>query len=100
MRFRVTTAGAFYHDERKAQLEALGFTFTRDDVKPFIRPWYKTEDSAVFIDLHSLDDLIAFVTRWGDVILYEDKGHPWHDDCGGCPCMCDHGHLEIYDDYQ
>jgi hypothetical protein len=77
MEFTLSTAGYFYpnEDDRK-KYEELGFKFEPSDYLKF-----RKLDINPSIDFNSLEELIAFANKFGDIIVSE-------------------GHIEIYDDYR
>jgi hypothetical protein len=71
MKFKVGTASSFYKREDKEKLEKLGFVF--DKSKGFnITEFYKDYDQNVEIEIESLEELMEFVNKWGDIVLSED----------------------------
>jgi hypothetical protein len=77
MKFKLSTSGRFYHgDEYQKELESLGFKFTPNDYKPFYKLDHEPE-----IEINTLEELIAFRERFGELILTD-------------------GEIEIYDNYR
>jgi hypothetical protein len=77
MEFTLSTTGYFYpnEDDRK-KYEELGFKFGPSDYLEFRKLGINPS-----IDFNSLEELIAFANKFGDIIVSE-------------------GHIEIYDDYR
>ena len=86
MRFNLDTSGSFYNEEEKSELEELGFVF---DQRPEPgRAWHKSWDQEIYIDFNSLDDLIKFIKKYGQVVISPPEKEGWGWD------------IEIYDDYR
>lgn len=93
MRFKITTSGSFYNDEDAEKLTQLGFKFeptaemlTRHNLPTITRhrQWYKIwgdENDEVYREFATLEELMAFVAEWGEVVLKPDE-------------------VEIYDNYR
>jgi GT2 family glycosyltransferase len=76
MKFMLATSGSFYNKEPyRKELEGLGFTFRKGEFGWCIN------NKDTFIELNSLDELMAFVGKWGEIVLFD-------------------GRIEIYDDYR
>jgi len=77
MEFTLSTTGFFYpNEEDRKKYEELGFKFEPSDYLKF-----KKSNVNPSVDFNSLEELIAFVNKFGDIIVSE-------------------GHIEIYDDYR
>lgn len=77
MKFDLTTAGNFYTPEKAKKLEELGFQFDEGYNK------HKCKHklfSDIEIEINSLEGLIAFSNKWGELIISD-------------------GNIMIYDDY-
>lgn len=84
MKFELCTVGRFYDwdDPKVSKLKALGFKFEKDTEVYHGKEWnswYKL-DGTVEIEINSLDELMAFVLNWGEIIIDKDS-------------------ITIYDDY-
>ena len=82
MDFKLTTSSMFYNDADKLVLEKLGFRFNRTN--NFANcPWIRLSGSC--IEINTLDELLAFIDRHGQVILDKDLDGGWrieiYDDC-------------------
>ena len=72
MKFIVTTAGYFYDDSRaRSKYEDIGFTFKdykdcRQDGRVVI------DNGGVEIELNTLDDLMAFSDKFGQLVVSND----------------------------
>lgn len=72
MRFKLSEAKIWNTDEEKRELERYGFKFSYDKHEEWSdEVWYREEDG--FIDISSLEELLDFVKKWGDIVLSEDK---------------------------
>lgn len=72
MKFKVSTSGSSYTEDEANRLKELGFTFEPrtypiDKFGPQ-RTHHMTGDD-VEIDIASLEDLIAFSGKWGEIIV-------------------------------
>lgn len=86
MKLKLITSGRFYEEDDKVNLEKLGFKFkTTKEMygKETIKKWYleKDDDSPIYIEINSIEELMNFVREWGNVII-----------------SCDE--IEIYDNYR
>lgn len=80
MRFLLVTTGTFYQKEQKTKLETLGFEFSDYDNGIIIHQFKKT-NKEIFIEMDSLQELVDFSNKWGQIIINGDV-------------------IEIYDDYR
>lgn len=86
MKFKLTNCDHFPKEDYAKKLETLGFKF-----KPCNDVYFKSQgrlepdswddNSKISIEINSLEELIAFVRKWGQIVLYEDE-------------------INIYDDYR
>ena len=70
MKIEVTTSSLFYDTQRKEKLEQLGFGFNKMQLKdgsPGSR--WKRFDTPVILEFNSLDDLLTFSKKWGEIII-------------------------------
>jgi len=66
MKFNLCTSGYFYDDaEKRKELEALGFVF--ENIK---ETWHIVKTTT--IEINSLEELLAFTEKWGDIVLNND----------------------------
>lgn len=76
MKFKLSTSGNFYPQaDRRKKLEEIGFTFKQSDYK------YFTIEGSPEIEINSLEDLIQFADKFGEIIVGNES-------------------IEIYDDYR
>lgn len=76
MKFTLSTSGHFYPQaDRRKELEEIGFTFKPSDYKDF------TIEGSPEIEINSLEELIQFADKFGEIILRDYS-------------------IEIYDDYR
>ncbi len=80
MELTIRPVGQIYSTEDKEKLEALGFQFDRYGSWGGSESWRRLTDS-VHVRMRSLNDLLAFAEKWGDLIIEKD------------------GTIRIYDDY-
>lgn len=82
MKFKITSSGNFYSEVQANKLEKIGFKFEKDDTYKELHneTQYKISEG-VDMEIITLDDLIAFIKKYGHVIVDEDT-------------------IEIYDDYR
>lgn len=78
MRFDLSTAGNFYTVENAKALEELGFQF--DDNGFDKRLCKRIITSSVELNISSLEELLTFCDKWGELIINS-------------------GEIVIYDDY-
>lgn len=78
MKFDLSTAGNFYTVEDAEKLKALEFQFDNQGYDK--RLCKRILPSDVKIDINSLEELIAFSNKWGELIISD-------------------GNIMIYDDY-
>ena len=79
MRFKLTKASDWNSTEDKIKYEKLGFKFEPEKDSYFKHtPWYTVENSE--IEFNTLEELLNFIKKYGEIILYEDE-------------------ITIYDDY-
>ena len=78
MKFNLTTAGHFYTSEDAKKLKEFGFKF--DDEGYDKRLCKRQIFSDVEVEINSLEELIAFSNKWGELIVSD-------------------GSIIIYDDY-
>jgi len=65
MKFELSTSGYFYPDEAKrVKLEEIGFTF-----KPSYFMEYKITDVKPEIEINTIDELIQFTAKYGEIIV-------------------------------
>lgn len=84
MKFRLDTAGIFYTPEKAEKLAKLGFRFELDEHKRRGEgTLYKDYEHEVFIEISTLEELLAFSLEWGAVVLSPKDME-----------------IEIYDDYR
>jgi hypothetical protein len=81
MKFKLETTGYFYSEEDAIPLRELGFTFKKSNLQNN-RDLTLTIDGTPIIYFNTLEELAAFATKWGEIIVT------------GC------GTIEIYDDYR
>ena len=70
MKCEVTTTTLFYDTQEKEKLEQLGFEFKKmqlEDGSPGSR--WKRIDALVTLEFNSLDDLLTFSKKWGELII-------------------------------
>ena len=70
MKCEVTTTSRFYDTQGKEELEQLGFEFEEiglPDDYPGSR--WKRKDVPVILVFNSLDDLLTFSKKWGEIII-------------------------------
>jgi hypothetical protein len=76
MIFTVTTSAHFYsNEERRTELEKIGFTFKPSNYKNFTIVGEPT------IEIKDLTELIQFSNKWGEIIVGDET-------------------IEIYNDYR
>ena len=76
MKFTLSTSGHFYPQaDRRKKLEKIGFTFKPSDYKDF------TIEGSPEIEINSLEELIEFTDRFGEIIVSNSS-------------------IEIYNDYR
>lgn len=80
MKFQLKTAGYFYTEAQAAELQKIGFTF---EPHTGIRKKHEfaKQDSDIEIEFTTLDELVRFAHKWGDLVITEDT-------------------IEIYDNYR
>jgi hypothetical protein len=68
VKFNLLTAGRFYTKEDAEKLSSLGFEFTLSEscIKSF--PPYKISGNPS-IEFTSLEELINFIDRWGEIVI-------------------------------
>lgn len=91
MKFQLRTTGSTYEDGRyKKQLEKLGFKFKPhdDEYNKLYQQLHKSKKQQFYmgyseteIEINTLEDLLQFVRKFGQIVLDEDS-------------------IEIYDDYR
>ena len=86
MEFELSTTEYFYKEEEMKELEKLGFKFNRyTDAADEREPWNSYAGTIDMcyptIELNSLEELIEFTDKWGEVVLSK-------------------GNIEIYDGYR
>lgn len=98
MRFILRTSGHFYEKAAdRAELESLGFKFIHDEPqhewdKRFA--WRKVDEGdEPSIELNSLEELMGFAKKYGDLILSSTEDRESRHEVG-TPV------LQIYDDYR
>ena len=74
MKFSLGTIGSAYSKDEKDKLMALGFRFRREYENLFCIEGYEPE-----IELNSLEELVNFTNRYGQVIL-EGNEMTFYDD--------------------
>jgi hypothetical protein len=85
MKFKLMTVGSFYTAEgAKALADAFGFKFEESSSFPWL-PMSKSYDDegnqqVGVVDMHTIEDLMAFVQKWGDVIIRPDATMIIYDD--------------------
>lgn len=67
MRFNLSTVGYSYDVKDKEMLEGLGFKFNESNSE-----WQKDEKVDVFIEIETIEQLVAFTDKVGDIILNKD----------------------------
>lgn len=67
MKFTVSTTGTTYTQEQAKRLGELGFEFDNQGLDAY-RPKRKITQE-VKIDIESLEELLQFNRKWGDLIL-------------------------------
>lgn len=77
MKFDLLTAGTFYTVEDAKKLEELGFQFDNKGIDK--RKCKRIITDSVEINISSLEELLAFSDKWGqltinsnDIIIYDD----------------------------
>jgi hypothetical protein len=86
MKFKLSTAGHWYRDKGKEELEKLGFKFDKADTRDSrFGEWTIEYDSDVSIEIGTLEELMKFISKWGSLILHN------YDDVNR--------EIVIYDDY-
>jgi hypothetical protein len=82
MRFLLVTTGRHYGENQKIELESLGFEFHLNDRLRYTgRPYTMDKDKQVFIEMESLQELVDFSDKWGQIIVNNNE-------------------IEIYDDFR
>jgi len=77
MKFTLLTTGYFYpNEEDRLKLQEIGFEFEHSDYSKF-----KKSNKQPEIEINSLEELISFSNKFGEVIIND-------------------GSIEIYDDYR
>ena len=72
MKFKLTKASYFVSSaSEREQYEKLGFEFVKNNDPEFGFMW-RTSKNETTVELNSLDDLLAFAKKWGDIIIQED----------------------------
>ena len=77
MRFKLTTSGFIYNKDKAQKLKLLGFSFEYYNENMM----YMIKKDDVDVDIYTLEELIAFSTKWGEIIISD-------------------GSIEIYDEYR
>ena len=80
MKFELSTTKYQYFGEEKKDLMELGFTFRLETSPLFAKDRYVIEEKPL-IELKTLEELMEFVSKWGQVVLTKDS-------------------IEIYNDYR
>lgn len=85
MKFELSTTGSHYDSEQqKKKLEKLGFLFEEIHENPMYidkrKTWYLGHKQ-LEIEINTLEELIEFSNKYGDLIVSENR-------------------IEIYDDYR
>lgn len=71
MKFKLRTSQYFYPEkEDRDALSKLGFTFTPCEFEEF-----RIEGSPK-IEINTLEELIAFVEKYGDIIIFDNHYNP------------------------
>lgn len=77
MKFNLKTTAYLYKGEEVKELQELGFEFKKSDMKDK----FYIKDKLVEIEVTSLEELISFIKKYGQIILDENS-------------------IEIYNDYR
>ena len=69
MKFTVTTAGYFYDASKLSNYESIGFTFkdSKDHSDRVV-----IDNDEVEVELNTLDDLMAFSDKFGQLVVSND----------------------------
>jgi len=78
MKFDLSTAGHFYTAESAKKLEELGFQF--DDPGYNKRKCKRIITNSVEINISSLEELLAFSDKWGQLIINSNDIIIFYDD--------------------
>lgn len=79
MKFNISTAGRFYTNEESRRLKKLGFKF--DDNGYDKRKCKRILSEDIELDISSLDDLMKFSDKWGDLIISRERIIIYDDYC-------------------
>ena len=82
MKFKIRTSGHCYSLEAAKNLQALGITFEQDGNFAG-EPLYKKKTQNIEIEIGSLEELMSFAEKWGELIVSHNPPE-----------------IEIYDDYR
>lgn len=75
MKFRLITAGTYYSKKQAEGLMKLGFVFepvNESQFKKLHNPSFRMVESNVFIEINTLEELLAFSDEWGSLIIDQD----------------------------
>jgi len=79
MKFRLTTTKRFYTKEEKEEVKELGFEFEVEPTPFEDVEYYLPSYSGVEIEINSLEELMAFSKKWGELILSNDTIEIYND---------------------
>jgi len=68
--FKITMTSRNGHDaDARIKLERLGFTFEPHGPKSNPSKWWRSEQQEVGYEINTIEELVAFVETYGDVVI-------------------------------